>query len=55
LTEFNDIPDFLNQMNLNLDSNEATKEIKRLQANTGALSMIAAQSLKLRIQMLDDG
>ena len=55
INTYNDVPDFLHQMNISLDDKEATKEIRRLQAHDGALTMIQAQSLKLRIQMLDDG
>ena len=51
---YNDMPDFLEQMWVKLDDVDASKEIKRLQAHNWALTMIAAQSLKLRIQMLDD-
>ena len=54
ISTFSDIPDFLQQMWVKLDSADATKEIKKLQAHVWALTTIAAQSLKLRIQMIDD-
>ena len=52
---YNDIPDFLHQMWVNLDDKEATKDIRTLQRHDGALSTISAQTLKLKIQMLNDG
>ncbi len=55
INSYNDMPDFLEQMWVKLDDVNATREIKRLQAHNWALTMIAAQSLKIRIQMLDDG
>ena len=55
INSYNDIPDFLEQTGIKLDNADATKEIKRLQAHNWALTMIAAQSLKIRIQMLDNG
>ena len=55
INSYNDVPDFLGQMWVKLDDVNASREIKRLQAHDWALTMIAAQSLKIRIQMLDDG
>ena len=52
VNEFNDMPDFLQQMWLSLDK---TDDIKTLKWHMWALSAIQAQSLKLRIQLLDDG
>ena len=52
---YNDIPDFLHQMWVNLDSKEATKNIRTLQISDGVLDTISAQTLKLKIQMLNDG
>ena len=52
VNKFNDMPDFLQQMWLSLDK---TDDIKTLKWHVWALSAIQAQSLKLRIQMLDDG
>ena len=55
IDSYNDMPDFLEQTGVRLDNTDASREIKRLQAHNWALTMIAAQSLKIRIQMLDDG
>ena len=54
IDSYDDVPDFLEQMGVKLDDVDASREIKRLQAHNWALTIIAAQSLKMRIQMLDE-
>ena len=55
INTYNDIPDFMQQLWLSIDKTaDYTREIRRLQASDWALTDIAAQSLKLKIQMLDD-
>jgi len=49
---YDDIPDFLKQIGISLDDKDA---IKTLKANDSALSIIQAQTLKYKLQILDGG
>lgn len=48
-------PDFLKTLNIKIDDANAMQELRRLQAHQGALTQIAAQSLKLKVQILAKG
>ncbi|MCX6824515.1 MAG: hypothetical protein NT085_05320 [candidate division SR1 bacterium] len=48
-------PEFLKTMKIRLDDPTAMQELRRLQAHNGALTQIAAQTMKLKVQILVKG
>jgi len=48
-------PEFLKTLNIKLDDQNAMKELRRLQAHQGALTQIAAQTMRLKVQILVKG
>ena len=48
-------PEFLKTLHIKLDDPTAMKELARLQAHSSALTQIAAQSMKLKVQILSKG
>ena len=48
-------PEFLKTMKIQLDDKNAMQELRRLQAHNWALTQIAAQTMKLKVQILTKG
>jgi hypothetical protein len=48
-------PEFLKTLNIKLDDATAMKELRRLQSHNGALTQIAAQTMRLKVQILTKG
>jgi len=48
-------PEFLKKLNIKLDDKNAMKQLSNFQAHNGALTMIAKQTMKLKIQILTKG
>jgi hypothetical protein len=53
ISRYKSNPDFLKQLNIKLDDPNAMQEIRRLQSHNGALQMISAQTMKLKLQLLN--
>jgi len=48
-------PEFLKKLNIKLDDTTAMQELRRLQAHNWALTQIAAQTMRLKVQILSKG
>ena len=48
-------PEFLKTLNIRLDDADAMKKLSNFQAHNGALTMIAKQTLRLKVQILAKG
>lgn len=55
INAYNSVPDFLRQMDITLDDPNAMQRLRDLQSHHFALTMIQAQNVNMRVQILNRG